>query len=144
MGLLIRLAEPRDEARIREVAAASKGHWGYDTERVHAWASKLELVGEVDVAEAGGEVVAWSALLPGDGDVCVLEELWVDPPWIGKGVGTELFRRAAGRARAQGARALEWESEPNAVGFYEKMGGLPVRERLSSWGRVLTVMRIEL
>ena len=89
MGLLIRPAEPRDEARIREVAAASKGHWGYDPARVRSWAATLELVGEVEVAENGGQVVAWSALLPGEGDACVLEELWVDPPclrgWCGLG-----------------------------------------------------------
>lgn len=79
------------------------------------------------------------------GDVCVLEDLWVDPPAMGRGIGARLFRRAVERARACGATRLEWEAEPNAVGFYEKMGGSVLRDsEPSEWGRVLPVMGVSL
>ena len=49
------------------------------------------------------------------------------------------------RGRELGVSALEWEAEPNAVGFYEKVGGRYVRDsEPSEWGRVLPVMRLEL
>lgn len=78
-------------------------------------------------------------------DVCVLEDLWVLPEAMGKGVGTRLFRRAAERARGFGATRLEWEAEPNAVGFYERMGGRFLRKsEPSEWGRILDVMGLDL
>jgi hypothetical protein len=39
---------------------------------------------------------------------------------------------------------MEWEGEPNAVGFYERMGGRRVRTVTSEWGRELPVMAVDL
>jgi hypothetical protein len=40
---------------------------------------------------------------------------------------------------------MEWEAEPNAIGFYEKMGGTYVRKsEQTEWGRYLSVMGVEL
>jgi hypothetical protein len=40
---------------------------------------------------------------------------------------------------------MEWEAEPNAIGFYEKMGGAYVRDGdLSAWDRVNPVMGLDL
>ena len=65
--------------------------------------------------------------------------------WIGKGLGRQLFERAAEEARLRGARRLEWEAEPNATGFYERMGGTYVRDsELTEWGRVLHVLGVDL
>ena len=142
--MVIRPAEPGDADRLREVAAAAKGQWGYDEELVRSWAAGILLEGEIEVAEEDGAVAGWSALLPGEGGVYVLEDLWVAPPWMGRGVGAELFRRAAARARDLGASALELGADPNAVGFYEKVGARVVGEHLSEWNRMTPVMRLEL
>jgi N-acetylglutamate synthase-like GNAT family acetyltransferase len=97
---------------------------------------------DVFVADADGSPVGWAALVF-DGDVAWLDDLWVDPPWMHRGVGASLFRRALAHASEAGAARLEWEAEPNAIGFYAKMGGRHVRySRLSSWGRVLSVMAV--
>jgi len=141
----IRPAEPREGERLREIAAASKQYWGYERERVGQWAATLDYSGkEVHVAEAGGEAVAY-AVLGGSGETAILDELWVEPEWIGKGVGSRLFQFVAGRAAERGASRLEWESDPNAVGFYERLGARYVRDsEPSEWGRILPVMGIEL
>jgi GNAT superfamily N-acetyltransferase len=136
--------------RLREIAEAAKGHWGYEQGRVAEWASSLDfarILAERDayVAEAKDGVVAWASLSPPRGATCVLEDLWVDPRVMGAGVGSALFRAAVDRARELGARDVEWEAEPNAVGFYEKMGGTYVRDsEPSEWGRVLPVMSLSL
>jgi GNAT superfamily N-acetyltransferase len=143
---VIRAAEPGDRERLREIAIASKAHWGYDDEQVREWGATLEFAAEAEryVADVDGTAVAYASLVS-DGDVCVLEELWVEPDWIGRGVGSRLFRFAADRARELQARRLEWEADPNAVGFYERMGGRYLRDSLpSEWGRVLPVMGIDL
>ena len=74
-----------------------------------------------------------------------LDDLWVEPEWIGKGIGSLLFRHAVERARRLGGKRLEWEAEPNAVGFYENLGGRYLRDSEPSvWGRVIPVMGVDL
>ncbi|HEY3551445.1 MAG TPA: GNAT family N-acetyltransferase [Gaiellaceae bacterium] len=141
---LLRPADPGDEPRLRAVAEASKAHWGYDAERVGNWAETLDLSREIWIAEVAGEIVAWSALLPPSEGICELDDLWVEPRAIGTGIGTVLFRQAEAHARHLGARALRWEADPNAVGFYERMGAAVVGTATSSWSRSLPVMQVEL
>ena len=141
---MIRPAVTEDAPRLREVARAAKGHWGYDAELVRSWAAGIALAGDIEVVEEDGTIVGWSAILPGEDGAYVLEDLWVVPECMGRGIGAELFRRAADRARGQGAQALEWGSDPNAVGFYEEVGGRVVGEHVSEWNRMTPVMRLEL
>ena len=130
-----------DTERLRDIAYAAKAHWGYDHEQVRAWADSIDIDdGRILFVE---DDVAWASIVP-QGDVCVLEDMWVDPPAMGRGIGTRLFRLAVESALELGALRLEWEAEPNAVGFYEKMGGRHIGERMSSWGRMLSLMGVDL
>ena len=61
-----------------------------------------------------------------------------------RGAGTQLFGQAAGHAAGLGATAMQWEAEPNALGFYARMGGRQVRTTTSEWGRELLVMGVSL
>ncbi len=140
----VRLATPADHERLRELTFESKAHWGYDHELVRRWAETLDFAQEIWVAELRGKIVAWAGLSPPDGGVCELDDLWVEPTAIRTGIGTALFRHAVEWARAAGARALRWEAEPNAVGFYERMGAETVGTATSEWGRTLPVMQVEL
>jgi GNAT superfamily N-acetyltransferase len=147
-AFVIRLGRADEGPRLKEIAIASKGYWGYDDERVREWADggdfSLRRMSElvVFVAESRDEAIGWSSLIP-RGDVGWLEDLWIEPGWIGKGVGGALFRHTADHARELGATRLEWEAEPHATGFYEKMGAKRLRETKSEWGRTLAVMGVE-
>jgi GNAT superfamily N-acetyltransferase len=147
----IRPARLDEGERLREIAIAAKSHWGYDLSRVREWAAQGDFSAsglrakEVYVAEGEGRAVAWAALAPRAGETMWLDDLWVDPAWMGRGVGSLLFRHALERARNLGAVRLEWEAEPNAVGFYEKLGGRYLRDsEPSAWGRVIPVLGIDL
>jgi GNAT superfamily N-acetyltransferase len=146
----IRAARLDDGERLREIARHSKSYWGYPAERVDEWAGNLDFsaVGmqkkEFYVADVAGHPVAWMALNV-RGDVCWLDDMWVDPEWIGKGIGTRLFDHAAARGRSRTASRMEWEAERHAVGFYEKMGGRYLRDSEPGvWGRISPIMGIEL
>jgi GNAT superfamily N-acetyltransferase len=150
VSVIIRPGRADEGARLKEIAIAAKGHWGYEPEKVREWANQGDTTPQrlreliVFVADSAGNAVGWVSLIP-KGEVGWLEDLWVDPDWMGKGVGSQLFRRAADEAGALGARRMEWEAEPNAVGFYEKMGGRYVRDsEQTEWGRILSVMGVEL
>jgi GNAT superfamily N-acetyltransferase len=148
--VVVRAGSETEFARLREIAVDAKAHWGYDRARVEEWARHGDFepeslrAREVYVAEADGAAIGWGALIM-RGEVGWLEDLWVDPPWIGRGVGRLLFEHVAERARGLGARRLEWEAEPNAAGFYERMGAAYVRpSEVTEWGRALDVLGVEL
>jgi GNAT superfamily N-acetyltransferase len=127
--------------RLREIARAAKGHWGYDAQLVADWAAALEFPPEerLIVEEHG-----WAAVVP-HGEVAWLDDLWVEPAAMGQGLGRALFERAAAIAREAGCVRMEWEAEPNALGFYERLGAVYVRDgEPSEWGRVLAVMGVSL
>jgi ribosomal protein S18 acetylase RimI-like enzyme len=76
-----------------------------------------------------------------------IENLWVLPNYIGKGVGRRLFLHTLSRARELGYKTLQLEADPNAAGFYEKMGMTKIGERHSEaegQPRVLPWMEIDL
>ena len=150
MDISIRPARPQEGDRLREIAIAAKAHWGYDEDWVRGWAAQGDFSQEalaarpVLVADLGGRAIGFATLIA-QGDVCVLGDLWIDPDWIGRGIGTRLFEACAERARDLGAKRLEWEAEPNAVGFYQRMGGRYLRESApTELGRTIPVMGLEL
>ncbi|MDP9233352.1 MAG: GNAT family N-acetyltransferase [Actinomycetota bacterium] len=150
LDVRIRAGRAGEGKLLREIAIAAKSYWGYDSTWVREWAEGGDFSAEalaqrdVFVADVGSAPVGWEATIP-KGEVCWLEDLWVAPAWIGKGIGTRLWRYAAEHAQRVGARRLEWEAEPNAVGFYERMGGRYLRDsEASEWGRALPVMGVAL
>ena len=148
--MVIRPAHPDEGERLREITAAAKGFWGYDPARVREWAASLDLspqrlaVAHALVAETDGRAIGWAEVLPPEGGVCVLEHLWIEPARMRRGAGTQLFGQAARHAAGLGATAMQWEAEPNALGFYARMGGRQVRTTTSEWGRELLVMGVSL
>ena len=142
----MRPAERVDRERLRELTFESKAHWGYDRDFVRRWAGGLTFESECErwVAELNDEIVAWAALVSPTDGVAVLDDLWVDPACMGRGLGRRLFGLAADRARELGAERLEWGAEPNAVGFYEKLGGRKLRDHVTEWGRLAPWMGLEL
>ncbi len=74
-----------------------------------------------------------------------LDDLWIDPDWMGQGIGRLLFQHAEGQARRSGATRMEWEAEPNAIAFYEKMGGRCVVTATQVFGAAINpVMGLDL
>ena len=80
-------------------------------------------------------------------DVASLEHMWVEPGFIGRGIGRALFDHALETARHAGVTKLEIESDPNAEEFYRKRGakriGYSVGE-VDGERRLLPIMILEL
>jgi GNAT superfamily N-acetyltransferase len=87
------------------------------------------------VAEADGRVVGMSLFYPRystwNGRCYYLEDLYVEPPYRGQGMGLALIRATADEARKAGAKRLDWQvidwNEP-AVKFYEQLGATVEKE----------------
>ena len=120
-------AEPEDADALTEIAYAAKRHWGYPERWIESWRDTLTIRAEFIAAN-----VAWCAtedarvvgfyLLTSESDGLHLDHLWIAPPAMGRGIGRALFEHAVEQARGLGGRALEIESDPNAEGFYRRMG----------------------
>jgi predicted N-acetyltransferase YhbS len=54
--------------------------------------------------------------------------MWVTPAAIGTGIGKELFLDAMERAAKLNVSAVEISSDPNAAGFYQRMGARQIGE----------------
>ena len=148
----IRRAAPKEAKILTEIAMAAKRHWGYPERWMEFWKPQLTFSqayfeeNESWVAETDHTPIGFYTILEKDGSAW-LENLWVSPEFIGKGVGKELFLHAVALARQRGYERLQLEADPNATGFYEKMGMKKVGERVSEvegQPRVLPVMELRL
>jgi ribosomal protein S18 acetylase RimI-like enzyme len=151
-GVEIRRAEPADADALTRIAFAAKGHWGYPERWMERWRGALIVTptfirrSEVHVATIEKEPAGFYALV-GRGQRRELEHLWVLPEQMGMGLGRALFDHALDRAAAQGAEILEIEADPNAEGFYLRMGATRVGEivyELEGQERVLPLLTVNL
>jgi ribosomal protein S18 acetylase RimI-like enzyme len=150
--ITIRRAIPADADSLTLIAISAKRHWNYPERWIEIWIPELAFTpdyceeNESWVSIDGNKSLAFYTLKDNDG-IAWLENLWVLPEYIGRGVGKELFLHAIDLAGRRGYKTLQLDADPNAIGFYEKMGMKKVGERHSEvdgQARILPIMEIEL
>ncbi|MEM9596372.1 MAG: GNAT family N-acetyltransferase [Acidobacteriota bacterium] len=151
MDLEIDLAQPSDSAELTALAHAAKRHWGYPESWIEAWRDDLTLtpdfIAGCEAVYGGRRAGAWvgCGVLSREGDRWSIEHMWIHPSAMGLGLGRRLFERLAETARGRGAMALEVLSDPNAGGFYRRLGFEPVgewRTEILGQPRVLPILRL--
>lgn len=150
-GSIIRRASPEDANTLTQIALDAKRHWGYPEHWIEHWEADLTVSPEfisdnhVYVFERDGDVHGFYALCI-NGNKAELEHMWVRPAAIGTGIGKELFLDAMERAAALEVREIEISADPNAAGFYERMGASQIGETdgsIDGQVRKLPRLRIE-
>ncbi len=151
-GKKIARATPEQAEALTQIAFAAKQHWGYPDAWIQLWSPGLTITPEfikqheTYVAWVDEGSVGFYAISQNDERASV-EHLWVQPGYIGKGIGAALFEHMLVKCKELGARVLEIESDPNARGFYERMGAKKVGEvvgEVEGKRRVLPVLEIEI
>lgn len=125
--MTLRRASPADTAALRMLMATSNG---YERPAARAmivafaetW-SVPEGAHEVWLAEDAGAVVGFYALIPQGADQ-ELDLFFTANDAQGTGLGRRLFEAMAARARALGAACVVISSNPEAAGFYRRMGAV--------------------
>lgn len=141
-------AKPEDAAALSEIAFAAKRHWGYPERWIQGWTDILTIrpefiAGNETYAAYVDEQAVGFYTLARQLNRMSLEHLWVLPKYMGKGFGRALFNHAVERAHALGFESIVIESDPNAEGFYKRMGARPVGANVSELDderRVLPVL----
>lgn len=135
-NLNIRKASTEDAPVLTRIAHDAKRHWGYPEHWIEHWQDDLTIspdfvaANQVYVAESENELLGFYALTLRK-DKAELDHLWVAPAHIGTGVGKELFIHAMQSAARRDISAVEILSDPNAAGFYRKMGAHQIGETTS-------------
>jgi N-acetylglutamate synthase-like GNAT family acetyltransferase len=147
----IRRAATEDAPALTRIAHEAKQHWGYPEHWLKHWQDDLTITpdfiagNEVYVAESKTDLVGFYALIIKQ-EKAELDHLWVLPQHIGTGVGKELFLHAMQHAARERVAEVEILSDPNAEGFYRKMGAHRIGETVSELegqARLLPLLTID-
>ena len=152
MDIQIRRAQPDEAALLTEIAHAAKRHWGYPESWIEHWKEDLTITpdfvanNEMYVAINGEEIAGCGALVMND-SLAELEHMWIRPEHMGNGVGRALFNQIVERAAVHNANFVELSADPNAEGFYQRMGATRIGEvcsEIEGQPRVLPRMSFDL
>ena len=153
MNVEIRRAHPNEAEVLTTIAHAAKRHWKYPEDWIAQWKLDLTITpefmrdNEVFVAVLNAQIVGCCALVLTD-SLAEIEHMWLRPEYMGSGIGRALFTHATGRAKERGARILELSGDPNAEGFYARMGAKRIGEITGGMSgevnRTLPRMRVKL
>jgi GNAT superfamily N-acetyltransferase len=123
----IRRARRADCRELTRIAHDAKRFWGYPDALLELWNDDLTVTPEfvaghpVYCAVRRSRIVGFYALSERR-TTWELDHMWVDPKHIATGVGRALFTHLLGRLRRAGVTRLRIASDPNAEGFYRRLG----------------------
>lgn len=146
--MTIRRAEENEDELLTALSFASKHVWNYPKEYFNVWKNELTITkdyirnNQVYIAAIEKQVTGYFSIVKVandfySGDVFVkkgfwLEHLFIKPEFIKKGIGTRLIQFAVDLCRGNGVRTLNIFADPNAAGFYNKIGADYIGESPSS------------
>jgi N-acetylglutamate synthase-like GNAT family acetyltransferase len=81
-----------------------------------------------------GSVVGFITIRSGDGSALELEDLFVDPEWMRRGVARSLLADVVATAKHAGSRCIEVTGNPHAEAFYRSVGFEPLHECETPFG----------
>ena len=123
----IREAVASEAGSLSALALEAKAHWGYSPEAIESWRDQLR-VSPADVASKpiyvaaiNGEVVGFYSLVRTE-RAWKLDNLWVAPQFMHRGVGRALLAHALEVAFRGGASSVTVDADPNAESFYLSCG----------------------
>ncbi len=126
--LTLRSARADELSALSDLCLRSKAVWGYDAAFMAACRAELMLHADeltsthIQVAESADGSIAGMAQVKVTGPDAELSKLFVDPGRIRDGAGRLLFGWAANTARDLGAVRMIIDADPDAAGFYRRMG----------------------
>ena len=139
--ITLRLAKPEEHQALEELQRRSSLEFPDYRDQLLANPDAIHLPpaqianGQVIVAEFGGEVVGFAAVVGNE-----LDGLFVEPEMWGGGIGRALLDAAAHQARLRGL-SLTVLANPSARGFYESCGFSVDGEEPTRFGPALRMSR---
>jgi GNAT superfamily N-acetyltransferase len=126
---VIRRAREAEAESLSRLAFRAKASHGYDAAFMEACRAELT-VKPADfeqrvfwaAEDSEGQLVGFAGLWPASDGAAEVDPLYIEPERQGAGIGRLLWVELEAQARALGTTRLVLDSDPHAVGFYERMG----------------------
>lgn len=121
----IRQAVTADLPILNTISVASKSYWKYPEEWINAWKRDLTITPtdledmRVNVAEIDNYIVGFGAIKENESEYEIMH-LWVFPDFMTQGIGKIILQSLIKSTIPN--KPIKVESDPNAYGFYTKMG----------------------
>ena len=138
-----------DHEILTGITKRSKAHWGYSEEQIEIWSEFLTISsGYIDANAVyklivENHIVAYYSFLHEDEKTIKLDNLFVLPEYIGKGLGRSLMEHFLLNIKKTNANKITLNSEPNSELFYSKLGFAKVGEiETSIKDRFLPIMEL--
>lgn len=147
--LIVREALLNEANELSHIALTSKATWDYSEEFIRACKEDLTITEEyvknnyVYILEDEGVKIGFFAFLRKDEGT--LDFLYLHPAYKGKGYGKVLWKGVVEKAAELGMKSFTIDSDPNAKGYYMKMGAKLIGETPSTVfaGRVLPLLQYD-
>jgi GNAT superfamily N-acetyltransferase len=147
----IEKAQNVDAIDLTELTIHSKSYWGYSLEQIAQWKDDLtisvEYINQAEVYKLikENQLVGYYSYLELDNKKVKLDNIFLEPDFIGKGYGKVMMNHFIQHVKDKGYERIELESEPNAEKFYQNLG-FKVIGRLESSikNRFLPIMELEI
>ena len=123
----IRPAQGHEAKALTAIALEAKAFWGYPADTIESWKQELTVSTQTVtsrptfVAMIRDEIVGFYSLSPSH-DAWKLEDLWVLPRFMDRGIGRALVAHALETAARGGASSVTVDADPNAESFYLACG----------------------
>lgn len=147
----IEKANTTDSEILTQITKKSKAYWGYSAEQIQKWEVSLTIsqdyIWEHDVFKLVKDnvIIGYYSYLFEDGKNVKMDNLFILPEYIGKGFGKYLFLDFLNRMKEAEIQTIQLDSEPNAEGFYSKMGFVKIGAfETSIKDRFMPVMEMKL
>lgn len=140
-------AKITDAEKLTSLTLKSKAYWNYAEEQIEKWRPELTITAAyIDKNEMykliiDDQLIAYYAYFRLDKGKVKLDNMFITPEFIGMGYGKLLMMDFMNRVKPSGYTKIMLDADPNAKGFYEKLGFSAVgRIKSSMSNRFLPVM----
>lgn len=131
-----RRAVPDESQVLTNLAIQSKAHWSYSEAFMKECEVLLHIPSDrithdhVYVMLIQDHITGFYALVQ-NGEKAWLEDFFLDPTYIGEGLGKRMWYHMVSVARHHSIETIEWDSDPYAAPFYERMGAVKIGDTAS-------------
>ena len=132
MKIEFTVTQPEEAEILSNIAIESKGHWGYSKEQLDLWRKDLFITKE-SIAEQTVRTIWMKSKRVGFFAIKqetenLLNDLWLLPYVIGKGIGHLAFEEIKKECTVLGIKEIYIISNPSAEGFYLHQGAKKIGE----------------
>jgi N-acetylglutamate synthase-like GNAT family acetyltransferase len=150
--MTIEKTEKKDAQILTDLTMRSKSYWDYSAEQIMSWKDDLTITAAyIDKNEVykltnkDNIIIGFYSYIFLNAAVIKLDNLFIDPTYIGNGFGTLLMNDFLKRIKSLQFEKVTLDADPNAERFYHKFGFKTVGKLKSTIeNRFLPIMEMKI